>query len=176
LFLNAQNKQTTRIITKPLRELGIPTAAIVDIDVLKEGGTVWSSFLESGFIPGIARKGLATIREALHRHAKDRSLELKRAGGVDALSGPEKQAANELFDQLDDYGLFVVRRGELERWLPYLNPSTKHSPEWLIETFTLMGEDPDQAQYARPTEDDVWRFIDQISDWLQNSARKGIPD
>src|SRR5207248_10030214 len=34
LFLNAQNKQTVRSIIRPLRELGIPAAGIVDIDVL----------------------------------------------------------------------------------------------------------------------------------------------
>ncbi|WP_225839258.1 ATP-dependent nuclease [Pseudomonas sp. MM211] len=38
LFLNAQNKQTVWDIVHPLRELGIPAAGIVDIDVLKEGG------------------------------------------------------------------------------------------------------------------------------------------
>jgi hypothetical protein len=40
LFINAQNKQTVWDIVKPLRELGIPTIGIVDIDVLKEGGSV----------------------------------------------------------------------------------------------------------------------------------------
>lgn len=39
LFLNAQNKQTVKTIIKPLRELGIPVAGIVDIDILKEGGS-----------------------------------------------------------------------------------------------------------------------------------------
>ena len=37
LFLNAQNKQTVWDIVKPLRELGIPALAIVDIDILKDG-------------------------------------------------------------------------------------------------------------------------------------------
>jgi hypothetical protein len=40
LFINAQNKQTVQTIMRPLRKLGIPAAAIVDVDVLKEGGTV----------------------------------------------------------------------------------------------------------------------------------------
>ncbi len=33
LFLNAQNKQTVHEIMKPLREMGIPCAGIVDIDI-----------------------------------------------------------------------------------------------------------------------------------------------
>ena len=38
LFINAQNKQTIWEIVKPLRTLGIPTVAIVDIDAIKDGG------------------------------------------------------------------------------------------------------------------------------------------
>jgi AAA domain, putative AbiEii toxin, Type IV TA system len=49
LFLNAQNKQTVQTILKPLRKLGIPAAGIIDVDVLKEGGGVWTSLLESLF-------------------------------------------------------------------------------------------------------------------------------
>jgi hypothetical protein len=49
LFLHAQNKQTVKTIIKPLRKLGIPVAGIVDIDILKEGGVVWSGFLDSGY-------------------------------------------------------------------------------------------------------------------------------
>jgi hypothetical protein len=37
LFLNAKSIQTVSDIVKPLREFGIPSAAIVDIDVLKNG-------------------------------------------------------------------------------------------------------------------------------------------
>src|SRR5260221_1485977 len=40
LFLNAQNKQTIHEIVRPLREMGIPCAGIVDVDVVKEGGSV----------------------------------------------------------------------------------------------------------------------------------------
>jgi hypothetical protein len=37
LFVNAQNKQTIRDIIEPLRAFGVPAAAIVDIDILKDG-------------------------------------------------------------------------------------------------------------------------------------------
>lgn len=53
LFINAQNKQTIKTILKPLRELGIPTIGIVDIDILKDGGREWTGFLESVFIPEV---------------------------------------------------------------------------------------------------------------------------
>ena len=53
LFLNAQNKQTIHEILRPLREMGIPCVAIVDVDVVKEGGTVWSNLLSSACIPDV---------------------------------------------------------------------------------------------------------------------------
>ena len=55
LFLHAQNWQTIQKIIGPLREMGIPTAGIVDIDVIKKGGSSWRDFLESGFMPSIER-------------------------------------------------------------------------------------------------------------------------
>ena len=36
LFVNAQNAQTLSTIVAPLRDMGIPTAAIVDLDVIKD--------------------------------------------------------------------------------------------------------------------------------------------
>jgi hypothetical protein len=40
-------------------------AGIVDIDILKEGGVVWSGFLDSGSIPEIEKDFLANMRGAL---------------------------------------------------------------------------------------------------------------
>ena len=64
LFLNAQNKQTVKSIIKPLREIGIPAVAVIDIDILKEGGggAVWSDFMESCFVPDIEHQPLADCR------------------------------------------------------------------------------------------------------------------
>jgi hypothetical protein len=42
---------------------------------------------------------------------------MKTDGGVDALPQEEKEAANNLFNQLEEYGIFTVRTGEVEHWL-----------------------------------------------------------
>jgi hypothetical protein len=65
LFINAQNKQTVWQIVKPLRELGIPAAGVVDIDVLKEGGTVWAKPLDGAFIPPIMHTSFHNQRQAI---------------------------------------------------------------------------------------------------------------
>lgn len=175
LFLNAQNKQTVRTIIRPLRNLGIPAAAIVDIDVLKEGGTVWTDFLSSGFIPELEQQPLGQHRAAVKKKFdSDPSKNMKRDGGIDVLAPTDREAASNLFDRLEQYGLFVVRRGELESWLKHLGASG-HGPNWLIEIFALIGEDPEAEKYVRPGTGDVWEFMANIKKWLTDPNRRGIP-
>lgn len=174
LFLHAQNKQTVKTIVKPLRELGIPVAGLVDIDVLKEGGSVWASFLDSGSIPELERPALAGIRQALKAKFDASGKDMKRDGGIQILGESDQEALSNLFDKLAEYGLFVTPNGELESWLKSLN-ATGHGPNWLVEVFEKMGEDPNSSDYVKPSEGDVWAFIEKISVWFFNPQRKGIP-
>ncbi|MDW3094619.1 MAG: AAA family ATPase [Gammaproteobacteria bacterium] len=174
LFINAQNKQTVHTIIRPLRELGIPTAGIIDVDILKEGGSVWAQFLSGAFVPEIVRNAFSHSRSDLKKKLDESGLNMKKDGGIDILDSDDRQAAIDLFDQLDEYGLFVVRNGELESWLKTLNV-TGHGPSWLINIFEEMGEDPDSSNYLKPSNNDVWMFIGSIKKWLLNQSRKGIP-
>jgi ABC-type branched-subunit amino acid transport system ATPase component len=174
LFLNAQNKQTVRMIIKPLRELGIPAAGVVDIDVLKEGGAVWSDFLGCAFVPEIDKTALAGTRASVKERLEATQKDMKRDGGLALLSGADLEAANNLMDRLGEYGLFVVRNGELESWLPGLG-ANGHGPAWLISAFEQMGEDPEGAEYLHPTDGDVWGFVAGVATWLNDPNRKGIP-
>ena len=98
-----------------------------------------------------------------------------KCGGVQLLEKDDREAANNLFNQLAEYGLFVVRNGELESWLKHLGASG-HTPSWLIDIFEKMGEDPESGSYIKPADDDVWTFIQDVRTWLMDSHRKGIPE
>jgi hypothetical protein len=174
LFLNAQNKQTVRQIIHPLRELGIPASGIVDIDILKDQGKSWIDFLNGGFIPEALHEGLGQIRSKLRQKCDASGKDMKRAGGVDVLEGSDREAADQLFRNLQEYGLFVVRGGELECWLKFLGAAS-HGTNWLIDIFEKMGENPDDPNYVRPTAGDVWGFISHVGDWLRNPRRNGLP-
>ncbi|NWB74906.1 ATP-binding protein [Pseudomonas sp. G5001] len=174
LFINAQNKQTIQTIIRPLRELGIPAAGIVDIDVLKDGGSTWTNMLISTSVPNISHNSLATMRVAVKQAMDATGLNMKRDGGVDILKGEDKEAAINLLEQLADYGMFVVPKGELESWLKITNTSG-HGPSWLIDIFEKMGENPSSPNYIKPSEGDVWEFISKIRAWHVNANRKGIP-
>lgn len=174
LFINAQNKQTVHTIVRPLRDLGIPAAGVVDIDALKEGGTVWTSLLGAGSVPAIAHQSLATMRAALKQAMDATGQDMKRDGGTSILHGTDREAAENLLRQLAEYGIFVVPRGELESWLRQLG-ATGHGPQWLIDIFERMGEDPNVIGYVEPSVGDIWEFIAGIKAWLVNPQRKGIP-
>ena len=174
LFLNAQNKQTVRTIIRPLRELGIPAVGIVDIDVLKEGGSVWTDFLSSGFIPELEHQALGTLRAGVKLKFEGTGKDMKKGGGIDLLSGADAEAANNLFDRLAQYGLFVVRRGELESWLKPLG-AVGHGPNWLVDVFAKMGEDPESPSYVRPATGDVWEFVAAMKKWFADPGRRSIP-
>lgn len=174
LFINAQNKQTVHTIIRPLRQLGIPAAAIVDIDVLKEGGAVWSNLLSGANVPVISLNAMASMRSSVKTAMDATKKDMKRDGGLSILLQQEKESAENLIGQLSDYGVFVVPGGELESWLKKLN-SIGHGPGWLISIFEKMGEDPTSSGYIKPSDGDVWRFLSSVRAWLVNTSRKGIP-
>ena len=175
LFLNAQNKQTVWDIVRPLRELGIPAAGIVDIDVLKEGGAVWQKPMDGAFVPPLSHPALATERLALLKAFEASGKDMKRNGGIHILSVSDREACVNFFTKLADYGIFVVPNGEIESWLPSLSVS-RNKATWLTTIFEAMGEDPTEHNYVRPAAGDVWDFIGSIRDWVARPTRKGIPE
>ncbi len=184
LFLNAQNKQTVHEIMKPLREMGIPCAGIVDIDIVKEGGQNWTNLMEGSFVPELTKRETETSRSNIwnkfkeiddkkyaEKGIKDFS---KRNGGISVLEKSDSESCNNLFNRLEEYGVFVVRNGELESWLKHLGVTNKY--KWLIEIFEKMGDNPNSPDYLKPKNDDVWEFIGNIKNWFMNPLRKGIPE
>lgn len=118
MFLNAQNKQTVWDIVKPLRDLGIPAVGIVDIDVIKEGGVNWNKVLDGIYIPERNKSSFRTNRENLV-NAFD-GKDFKRSGGINLLTKEDQEFCSNFFDNLMEYGSFVVPIGEVENWLRIL--------------------------------------------------------
>lgn len=114
---------------------------ILDVDVLKEGGVVWTKLLASACIPELQHNSLATLRAEVKRAVDATGRDLKRDGGISILAPADQDAANNLFSQLADYGIFTVRGGELESWLKRLG-ATGYGPTWLINMFEPAGRRP----------------------------------
>lgn len=172
LFINAQNKQTISDIIGPLREFGVPAVSLPDVDVVKDGGKVWTDLLRAAQIPEALHAGFASQRAAIKARLESTGLDMKKDGGVRILAAPDRAAADQLFDMLASYGVFVVRHGELENWLEYLAVPGKKT-DWTVSMLERLGSEPAHADYVRPGQGDVWDFMRGIVDWIRNPARKG---
>jgi predicted ATPase len=170
LFVNAQNKQTIRDILGPLRTFGVPAAAITDIDVLKDGGNTWLGWLRAIRMPEPLHPGLGQTRGTIMADITAQGININN--GVDALPDPLRPAVNQLFDNLQEYGAFVTRKGQLEDWLKPLNVPGKKT-EWTVAMLERMGSDPNDQNYVKPGQDDVWQFMRSIIDWVKNPTRRG---
>lgn len=172
LFINAQNKQTIKDIIGPLRQFGVPAAAVSDIDIVKDGGKTWGDWLEAAQLPAALHSGYAAQRAAVKGCFEASGKDMKTAGGVANLSGGDRLAADQLFDVLAEYGVFVVRRGELEDWLPSLGVPGKKT-DWTVAMLERLGSDPADPNYVGAASGDVWDFIDGVVEWIKNPGRRG---
>lgn len=172
LFLNANGKDSVNKIVGPLRALGIPVAAILDIDALNPE-TNFSVLLEAVHYPK-PHDAIKLERAAVWSDLVSTEKNPKQCGGLALLSGAAKEKAENLFDRLDQYGLFVLRHGEVEHWLPKLHVT--RSKRWLRNIFETLGSDPSALGYVNPGIDDVWAFIDKVAFWINDRTRRGIPN
>ena len=172
LFINAQNKQTIKDIVGPLRKFGVPAAAIPDIDILKDGGKTFSDWLNAAQIPDALHAGYGNQRATIKALFDGTGKDMKSDGGVGVLAAGEKLAAEQLFDILAQYGIFAVRRGELESWLPDLGIPGKKT-DWAIAMLERLGSDAASPQYVTPSVGDVWDFMRNVVAWIKDSARRG---
>ena len=144
----------------------MPTVGIVDVDFVKDGGKDWSDWVSALKIPGGLRGGLGQQRGDIKKLLEGSGKDMKRDGGIDVLDGTGREAADNFFDTLDKYGLFCVRRGELENWLKELGV-TGRKTDWVVAMLDAMGSDPSDPSYVRPSSGDVWEFMERICSWIR---------
>lgn len=180
LFLNAQNWQTVPTIVEPLRQIGIPAAGIVDLDMIRKPGTEFTKFLEAFQLPESCwnhlrneRAHLMQLFERLNQQKQQDVSNPIKTPGIDALNPADKQRAKAFLGDLAQYGLFLVPSGEVESWLRRRN-IPGHGSEWLIKMFSSIGQSETDTGYAHPAKDDVWRFLDGIDQWMSNPRRLGV--
>ena len=188
LFINAHSKHTIEKIVKPLRSFGIPVAAVVDLDILLDG---WKKIKDSLYFDTISETGFKATIDGLKNQFKqilketyanlnDEQFqkELKKTikeKGITFFDANNQIPLKQLYNNLAEYGLFIVINGELESWLKKLGVNVQKS-QWLSAIFDEMGSNPRADSYVRPTEDDVWEFINKISKWFNSPTRKGMPN
>ncbi|TPE53594.1 ATP-dependent nuclease [Amaricoccus solimangrovi] len=174
LFVNAQNKHTIRDIMGPLREFGVPAAAISDIDIVTDGGQNWTNWMKAANIPEALHNGYGQLRSSIRSVFENSGRNMKTDGGVNCLDAQDRDAALRLFTDLEHYGIFPVPNGELESWLPHLRIPGKKT-DWSVAALEMLGSDPADPAYVQPGEDDVWEFLNRIVRWIGDPTRSGMP-
>lgn len=170
VFLNAQNKQTIRRIVRPLREMGVPAAAVVDIDIIRNSDL--THLLNDCGVPSQIVHSLGVMKGDIGRNLGMSWDELKRRG-ISQTQGALRESFEYLLSTLRLYGIFVVPIGEIEHWLSSLGV-TVAKDRWLTAIFEKMGNNPTLPDYVRPTIGDVWTFVGEISAWTSNPSRLGM--
>jgi hypothetical protein len=171
LFLNAQNKQTAREIFGPLRRFGVPAVAVLDIDVIKDR---FSETLHAAGVPMASQGPWGQWRSVVKGAFESAGIDMKERNALTKLPSDAQNAANDLFDQLDQYGVFVVRNGEVEAWLANLGITSKKT-DWAVAILERLGEPAGSPNYVGTGNDDVWSFVRDIAAWVRDSRRKGTP-
>jgi energy-coupling factor transporter ATP-binding protein EcfA2 len=164
MFVCGHGKHTLHRIVAPLRQLGIPTAAIVDLDILKDGGM--KPLMDAAGYPQVASQQQGHIRKVL----KD---QLWRDGAVANLSAETRAELREFCDTCAAYGVFIVPGGAVESWLSELGVHVDKS-RWVAAIFDRMGFDSSTENYVTPSDSDVWDFLRGIGTWLSDPDRKGL--
>lgn len=183
LFINAQNKQTIYRIVEPLRKLGVPSVAIVDLDIIRptnldcgQNDDLMNLLNSCGVDNQVSTQIISRASEIYEKfletekNRKDGGKELMKSTGIEALDPINKLIANTLINDLRTYGIFIVPVGELESWLANLGSYGK-GVNWLVSVFSKMGQ-PGTTGYLLPKDDDVWKFLDDVSNWINEFSKK----
>ena len=101
----------------PLRKIGIPAVAIVDFDVVLDGGPNLSKLMKACKIEDPELNQFKNSRAQLLPSWNSKGRQVMKGRGIDALTGNIKDKTKDYLKQLAQFGLFVVPNGELESWL-----------------------------------------------------------
>ena len=170
VFLNGHGWQSLKEIIRPLREMGVPAAAVVDLDVIKRPEL--ADLLEAASVPVSLRSSLGGMRGQADGAFKARNLE--SSDGMIQLPAVDRACAEALIKTLEEYGVFIVSVGRAEKWLASLHVDASKR-NWLPAMFARLGSDPDATGYVKPEAGDVWAFVRSVGTWIGNPQRKGMP-
>jgi hypothetical protein len=178
-FTNAQNWQTIPRVIGPLRQLGVPAAAVIDLDAVVAPKVEWNKFYK---VMGIDEDTITSIeaeRQAVAGFLRALPVDGEHPSykkiGIAGLPEHEEQPARAFLDRLASYGVFVVEAGELESWLSALELPRGSKAKWIVEAFRKLGSNPSGDAYVMPGEDDIWRFLDRVAAWVNDPERAGLP-
>ena len=183
LFLRGLGKGTLHKMVNSLRKLGIPAACVYDLDIIRkndQSADFFKNYLSSMNYPSAKLDSIENERKFVEDKLEKLDSTGKGKGfkkiGISGLNASAKKRSLTFLKNLGEYGIFVCPNGSLESWLTSLGiPSGNDTKKkWLISMLEKLGYDKD-PESLDPSDDDVWKFLDDIKNWIDNSERNGMP-
>lgn len=178
VFLNTNGKHRIHRIFGPLRKIGIPTAAIYDLDVIKHEsmdnaeGTLWKTILRHANVPNSEIDRLESERACLEEDLSDVKetdmIPFKRKG-LEHLEDSKKGKGEHLLSELQKYGIFIIPTGELESWSSDILTEEPRKSYWLENILQEIDNDEKILPGKK-----IWKFMKELNVWLTNSTRLGM--
>jgi energy-coupling factor transporter ATP-binding protein EcfA2 len=166
-FIQAYGKDNVHSLVTPLRNIGVPTVAIVDFDALLDEST-FQRILTGCVRSTEAKQAFESLWNELIPKWKQIEVSELKMKGVSILSRRVKGKTMKLIGQLADHGFFVVPFGPMESWLKDFGITSTKSRG--VRDF-LMAIDKDQIQVGKGR---VWGFMASIENWMKRPNRKGM--
>jgi hypothetical protein len=169
LFISSFGLAQVPKIVSPLRKLGIPSAAIIDLDFITHHQNEWEDLFDAAGIPETNRPTLFDRRNNLIKAFASHNAAVQalvKSSGLGCLEGDDLAGARLFTSELNKYGIFLVEVGELEGWLGKFE--VLRGPSWIVRAFEKLGESEESKGYISPENDDVWEFLDRIASWTRN--------
>lgn len=177
LFMNAQNWQTIPRLVRPLRTIGIAAAAIMDLDVLEQEQS-WHAIYDMIGADAPTRASIEQRRQLARAGLLAAPMldgrKSYKLNGIAAVPEEHRADVQGCIDELAQYGLFIVAKGEVECWLTAHGITHDPKVDWLSRAFSYMRSDPSQPTYMTPGADGVWEFIEAVGRWITDPNRRGM--
>ena len=151
---------------RPLRKMGLPAAALVDLDVItKANEPAWNNLLKvCGVDDGLKQQKEDVLNALLKIEAKLKKI------FIENIDNDAKRNFQQFLNALALYGVFIVPTGELESWTPTLDKGKSWDDGWL-EKIGL----PEEKDFDNCWGFNKWSFINKIAEWIKNPQRSGMP-
>ncbi|MHA1929767.1 MAG: ATP-dependent nuclease [Candidatus Thorarchaeota archaeon] len=166
LFLSAHGSKRIPHVLAPLRKMGIPTVAILDIDTILETGGLWNRFVTDCGISEDLESRREEIRIDLKPYTRTKPLRrIFKTRGLSYINECDEglgRRTREILDQFRNCGIFLVHEGCLESWFPEITDTEN----WIDTWFETYGSTIDDPNYKMPEGKGVWNFIRDISGWI----------
>jgi len=178
LFLNTNGKDVIHRIFGPLRKIGIPAAAIYDLDIVEHKKlknkdiSQWENILQWANVPSSEIADLESSRATLEKDLNDSKTDQSNPyhlGGLEILETDKKNNGEELLSKLKKYGIFIVPSGTLESWSVDLFNESYDKSHWLEIVLEKLS-----SEEITLSEKKIWIFIKDVNTWLTNPNREGM--